>query len=157
VTTPNVGAGGKPDPGADPTKPPNEQWTTHFGWGRANLGAAVGAAASGKIPPEAAIDSPDWYAPLTGRQVQITGLARARFAAGGQFHWKLRVGAGLAPTSYTTVREGNSSTSVTDFGPIDLNVVRAQLAQTITPLDPGGPLFAPGSNPFAQQFTCRWR
>jgi len=159
VTSANVVGAGSADPGADPTKPPNEQWTTHFGWGRANLGAAVGVAASGKIPPEAAIDSPDWYAPLTGRQVQITGLARARFAAGGQFHWKLRVGAGLAPTSYTTVREGNSSTSVTDFGPIDLNMVRAQLAQAnLTPaaLDPGGPVFSPTSpSPFAQQFTVQ--
>jgi len=156
VTTPNVGAGGKPDPGADPTKPPNEQWTTHFGWGRANLGAAVGVAASGKIPPEAAIDSPDWYAPLTGRQVQITGLARARFARGGNFHWKLRMGTGLAPTSYMTVNQGDSSSSVTDFGSIDLSVVRAELAKATPALDPGGPVFSPTSpSPFAQQFTVQ--
>ena len=39
---------------------------------------------AGKIPPEAAIDSPDWYAPLDRHRAStITGLARARFATGG--------------------------------------------------------------------------
>ena len=40
-----------------------------------------------KVPPEAAIYSPDWYAPLTGKTLEVTGLARARFASGGKFHW----------------------------------------------------------------------
>ncbi len=157
VTAANTAGAGNADPGAPPTATtPDTQWTTHFGWGRADMGAAVSVANSGKIPPEAAIDSPDWYAPLTGDSTQITGLARARFAAnGGQFHWKLLVGAGLAPASFTTVREGDSSGTVTDFGAIDLNAVRSMLASAQVAPDPGGPVFAPTNNPFQQQFTVQ--
>jgi hypothetical protein len=71
VTAPNTVGGGNADravPGWDP----------HFGWGRVNLGAAVKVAKTGAIPPEAAIWSPDWYAPLTGATVPVTGRARVR-------------------------------------------------------------------------------
>src|SRR6266849_4745094 len=71
VLSANTEGAGVPDPGANPALPPDEQWTPHFGWGRVNLGAAVGDVLSGDIPPEAAIDSPDWYAPLTGSSVEI--------------------------------------------------------------------------------------
>ncbi len=111
---------------------------------------------SGDIPPEAAINGPDWYAPLTGSSVDITGLARARFATGGQFHWKLMWGAGQVPSSWTTVREGDSSGTVTDFGSIDLEAVRQALATYVVPPDPGGPTFAAGEpNPFQHEFTVQ--
>jgi Subtilase family len=152
----NTEGTGVADPGANPALPRDEQWTPHFGWGRANVGAAVGAALSGNIPPEAAIDSPDWYAPLTGASAEITGLARARFASGGQFHWKLMWGAGQAPASWTTLREGESSGTVTDFGSINLEAVREALATYIVPPDPGGPTFSPGEpNPFQHEFTVQ--
>ncbi|MFN8162644.1 MAG: S8 family serine peptidase [Solirubrobacterales bacterium] len=83
----NVAGLGLPDRGANPSAPPEDQWTAHFGWGRVDLGAAVSLARGGQIPPEAAIDSPDWYAPLTGAGVDIGGLARARLATGNRFHW----------------------------------------------------------------------
>src|SRR5207237_8283285 len=76
----NTEGSGDADPAANPTLPADEQWTSHFGWGRANVGAAVGAIVAGDIPPEAAITSPGWYAPLTGSSVEVTGLARAGFA-----------------------------------------------------------------------------
>jgi hypothetical protein len=152
----NTEGAGVADPGANPALPPDEQWTPHFGWGRVNLGAAVGAVMSGDIPPEAAIDSPDWYAPLTGSSAEITGLARARFATGGQLHWKLMWGPGEAPSSWTTVREGDSSGTVNDFGSIDLNAVRSALATYVVPPDAGGPTFAPGEpNPFQHEFTVQ--
>jgi hypothetical protein len=111
---------------------------------------------SGDIPPEAAIRAPDWYAPLTGASVEITGLARARFATGGQLHWKLTWGAGEAPSSWTTVSEGDSNASVSDFGSIDLSAVRSALASYVVPPDPGGPSFAPGApNPFQHEFTVQ--
>jgi hypothetical protein len=152
----NVAGLGNPDPGADPNAPPEDQWTSHFGWGRVDLGAAVGLARSGEIPPEAAIDGPDWYAPLTGEEVEITGLARARFAAGGQFDWKLQWGPGQAPTTWSTAGEGSSSAEVTDFGAIDLAAVRAALASFTPPPDPGGPTLSPtAENPLANEFTVR--
>jgi hypothetical protein len=156
VLSGNGTGSGTPDPGADPTLPPDEQWASHFGWGRVNLGAAVGAVMSGNIPPEAAIDSPDWFAPLTGPSVDISGLARARFATGGQFHWKLMWGAGQQPSSWTTVREGDSSGTVTDFGSIDLEKVREALATFVVPPDSGGPTFAASEpNPFQHEFTVQ--
>jgi hypothetical protein len=154
--SPNTAGTGVPDPGADPTLPPDQQWTSHFGWGRVDLGAAVGAVQGGNIPPEAAISSPDWYAPLTGSKVEVTGLARARFATGGQFHWKLMWGAGQAPSAWTTVSEGDSSGTVSDFGSIDLAAVRSALASYVVPPDAGGPTFAADEpNPFQHEFTVQ--
>jgi Subtilase family len=156
VLTGNTAGAGVPDPGADPALPSDEQWTPHFGWGRANLGAAVGAVLAGDIPPEAAIDSPAWYTPLTGSSVSIGGLARARFAEGGQFHWKLMWGPGQAPASWTTVSEGDSSGTVTSFGTIDLEEVREALATYVVPPDAGGPTFAADEpNPFQHEFTVQ--
>jgi hypothetical protein len=152
----NTEGAGVADPGASPSLPADEQWTTHFGWGRADVGAAVGDVASGDIPPEAAIDSPDWYAPLTGSSVEITGLARARFATGGQFHWKVIWGAGEQPSSWTTLSEGDSSATVTDFGSLNLETVRQALASYVVPPDAGGPTFAAGEpNPFQHEFTVQ--
>ncbi len=156
VLAPNTAGAGVPDPGANPALPSDEQWTTHFGWGRADVGAAVGAVLAGDVPPEAAIDSPSWYAPLTGASTEITGLARARFAAGDHLHWKLMWGAGQAPSSWTTVHEGESSGTVTDFGAIDLESVRKALETYVAPPDAGGPTFAAGEpNPFQHEFTVQ--
>jgi hypothetical protein len=149
---------GLPDPGADPTAPSDEQWTSHFGWGRADVGAAVGAVVHRDIPPEAAIDSPDWYAPLTGHTVRITGLARARFAAGGRLHWKLMWGPGLAPPrgSWHVAAQGVAAGTITDFGTLDLAAIRRALAAYRVAPDPAGPTFAPGEpNPFTGQFTVQ--
>jgi hypothetical protein len=154
----NVAGAGNPDPGADPAAAPADQWTTHFGWGRVNLGAAVAVAQSGLIPPEAAIDSPDWYAPVTGDSVPISGLARARFANGGEFHWQLQWGVGEAPVgaAWHTVGEGDSSTEVTEFGSVDLDEVRTALAAYTPPPDSGGPTLSTlSANPFKDEFTVR--
>ncbi len=156
VTSANTLGTGIADPGADPSAPSIDQWTTHFGWGRANVGAAVALAQSRQIPPDVAIDSPDWYAPETGSGVEITGKAASAYSAGHAFHWELQWGAGLAPTSWTTVNQGDSTGTVTDFGRVDLNQVRAALASYTVPSDPGGPTFASGEpNPFQQQFAVR--
>jgi hypothetical protein len=157
----NVSGVGLPDRGAKPLGAgvtSIDQWTSHFGWGRVDLGAAVGLARGGQIPPEAAIDSPDWYAPLTGPSVHISGLARARFATGGQFHWALQWGVGEEPETWTTAHEGDSATEVSDFGDIALGPVRAAIASYVPPADPGGPTFSavPGAvNPLKNEFTVR--
>ena len=152
----NTTGAGVADKGANPTLPRDEQWTPHFGWGRANVGAAVGAVVAHDIPPEVAIDSPNWYSPLTGTSVQVKGLARARFATGGRFHWKLMWGAGQAPSSWTTAAEGSSSRTVTNFGSIDLEAVRKALETYVVPPDPGGPTFAAAEpNPFQHEFTVQ--
>ena len=86
----------------------------------------------------------------------VTGLARARFATGGQFHWKLEWGAGEAPTSWNVAAQGNSSSTVTSFGSIDLSQVRAALASFTPPADLAGPTFsALSTNPYKNEFTVR--
>ncbi len=65
VTQPNTAGAGHPDP-AQPG------WDEHFGYGRADVGEAVEVAKNGTPPPEASIDSPDWYAPLTGATASLT-------------------------------------------------------------------------------------
>jgi hypothetical protein len=154
VTPGNTGGVGAPDPALP-------GWDSHFGWGRANLGKAVAVAADeSRIPDEAAIDSPDWYAPLTGKTLAVKGRAAARFD-GDHFHYKLEWGPGQAPQEqpvqqWHTVTEGNATAPVTDLGTIDLDAVRAELATFAVPPDSAGPIFSPSSpNPFQHEFTVR--
>lgn len=155
VTQANTAGIGVGDPGVmDPST--DSHFTTHFGWGRANLGAAVQHAYTGDVPADASIGSPDWYAPLTGASVRIAGRAAAPTGApaGASFTWSLKVGPGLAPAQLTELRHGTATSPVTDFGTIDLAAVRDLLATSSPPLDPAGPTFAPGGrNPFQDQFT----
>jgi hypothetical protein len=149
VTQGNTAGTGTPDPA-------NPGWDSHFGWGRANLGAAVSAASNAaRIPFTAAIDSPDWYAPLTGSALDVKGLASAP-RAGHHFHYKLEWGAGQAPTSWHTIADADHTGAITSLGSIDLNAVRTELASFTVPADPGGPVFSPTSpNPFQHEFTVR--
>ena len=147
VTQANTAGVGNPDYATN-------GWDPHFGYGRVNLGAAVQMAQKGTIPPEAAIWSPDWFAPVTGASMDVTGRARARFAGG--FHWKLEWGAGETPSSWHTANEGDGTGEVSDFGTLDLNAIRAAVAANTVPADPGGPTFSALSpNPFQQEFSVR--
>ena len=131
-------------------------WDEHFGYGRVNLGDAVAVAKTRKMPPEAAIQSPDWYAPLTGDRAHLTGRLSARSAAGGEFHYKVEWGPGLAPTTWHPVKNGTATGTVSDLGVVDLSDVRAELATYEPPPDPGNATFSPTSrNPFKDQFTVR--
>src|SRR5436190_1599491 len=150
VTQGNTGGTGTPDPA-------NPGWDSHFGWGRVNLGAAVSAASdANRIPFQAAIDSPDWYAPLTGATLDVKGKADAP-RAGHDFHYTLEWGAGEAPTTWHAVTPDTHATApVTSLGTIDLNTVRTELASFTVPPDPGGPVFSPTApNPFQHEFTVR--
>jgi hypothetical protein len=147
ITAPNTAGLLLPDP-AQPG------WDSHFGWGRVDLGAAVALATSGDVVPEAAIYTPDWYAPLTGDTLHVTGLAR--YDGGTAFHWKLEWGPGHAPLSWNVANEGDATGTVTDFGDIDLREVRAALASYVIPYDTGGPIFSPTApDPFTGQFAVR--
>lgn len=172
AVSPNGGAIGSPDLMAPPTclagvTPTSShgacatrdlQWASHFGWGRVDLGAAVAVAASGRIPPIAAIDSPDWYAPLTGATVTVTGLAQAPFASGHGFTWKLMWAPGIQPASnaWRVAASGSSTGTVRSFGSIDLAPVRKALASYTPPADPGGPTFSSTApNPYEDQFSVQ--
>jgi Subtilase family len=150
VTPGNTAGAGNPDPAGT-------GWDSHFGWGRPDLGKAVSVAAStAKIPDEAAIDTPDWYTPVTGKTLQVTGRVDARFSAGHKLHYKLEWGAGQAPSTWKTVANANATGPLTGLGSIDLDQVRAAVAAYNVPLDPAGPTFSPTSpSPFQNEFTVR--
>ena len=124
-----------------------------------NLGAAVAAAAAHRTPPEASIGSPQWYAPVTGSSRRHQGAGGRQAPHAATFSWRLEYGVGLAPRTWTAVRSGTSSTPVTDFGPLDLDAVRAALAARTTHEDRddvAGPTFDPTrTDPYEGQFTVR--
>ena len=135
-------------------------WDEHFGWGRADVGAAVAVAHAGgdAIPPEASIGDPDWYAPLAGATARIRGRAHARHNEDG-FTWKLEWGPGVQPAEDEWQDAGGGASGgapVTDFGELDLGEVREALKGYTPPPDPGSPVFKPGSpHPYTGQFTVR--
>jgi hypothetical protein len=71
----NTGSIGLPDKA-------NKGWDPHFGYGRVNLAKAMAMISAGRIPPEAQIESPDWFTPINVDRVPARGVAvRARIAA----------------------------------------------------------------------------
>jgi hypothetical protein len=128
-------------------------WDPHFGYGRVNLGAAVTAASQkSTIPPEAAIDSPDWFAPIAGSTLHLSGRLRSRFTS--SYHYTVQWGVGQAPTSWHTLRSANASGTVTNLGTLSMAPVRAALASYHPPADPGQPTYG-AVNPLADEFTVR--
>lgn len=76
-------------------------WDRWTGYGRINAEDAVDAVAAGTIPPEADINSPDWYSLVDGA-VNVSFYANARRAT--TFDYTLEVAAGVEPASWTTVK-----------------------------------------------------
>ncbi len=149
VTAPNTIGTGLPDYATT-------GWDPHFGWGRANVGAAVEVAQKGNIPPEAAIWSPDWFAPLQGATVPVTGHLEARFDKDKAFHYTVEWGAGETPTAWQTLKNADGTGEVTDLGTLDLNAVRAAVTAATPPPDLGAPDFSKTApNPFQREFTVR--
>jgi FG-GAP-like repeat len=67
-----------------------------YGYGRIDMAAAVGEVAEGRIPPEAEITAPDWYAPIDPRRstLAVEGEVAAR---GGAYRCVLEVAPGSMP------------------------------------------------------------
>jgi subtilisin family serine protease len=102
--------------GPYPYLPGWDRWT---GYGRINARAAVDMVGDGTIPPEADINSPDWYTKNNGI-VTVSFYANARWRAldSGSVTWVLEAGSGIEPSSFTTVASGiapaNASLSSAD-------------------------------------------
>jgi hypothetical protein len=63
----NTGVIGVPDKA-------NAGWDTHFGYGRVNLAGAMARIKQHRIPPQAQIDAPDWFAPINLARVPASGV-----------------------------------------------------------------------------------
>jgi Subtilase family len=77
----------------------NPGWDPHFGYGRVNLAAAMDRIKTGRIPPEAQIDAPAWFAPIDVNRVPaggvpITGYANAPHSATGVGSWEVEYACG---------------------------------------------------------------
>ncbi|HEY7630145.1 MAG TPA: S8 family serine peptidase [Thermoleophilaceae bacterium] len=106
-------------------------WDQHFGYGRPDLALAMEKIAAGKIPPQALITSPDWFAPLNVSQrstVQIGASLSAPRASG--YTWKLQWAPGIEPceSDFRDVGSGSGSAPRTGaLGTLDLRLVRTAL------------------------------
>ncbi len=104
-------------------------WDTHFGYGRVNLAGAMARIKAQRIPPEAQIDSPDWFAPLNvdrvpGEGVPVRGRARARGAGVGAWEIDIACGQDAADSTFTPLLTGNGAVDGA-FG----NIPRAKLIE----------------------------
>jgi hypothetical protein len=80
----------------------------YTGYGRENAAKIVESIAAGRIPPEAQIDSPDWfntYSPAA--TLKVTGLTAAVRAS--SYTWQLEVGQGTSPAPGSWYRLASGS------------------------------------------------
>ncbi len=109
----NTGSVGLPDKA-------NPGWDPHFGYGRVDLAAAMQRIKDGRIPPEAQINSPDWFTPINVDRVgaggvPVTGYGAAPHSAAGVGSWQLDYACGQdAPDSSFHPIPGAAGT-----GPVD--------------------------------------
>jgi hypothetical protein len=76
-----------------PSQPSYDMYT---GYGRINAGKIVQAIAAGRIPPEAQINSPDWFGTFSpSGTLTVTGLTAAVRAR--SYRWELEAAAGTSP------------------------------------------------------------
>ncbi len=100
---------GNPQSATDAT---HSNWSTQYGYGRPNLGAATSLVLSGRVPPTAEIDSPLWYEyvdPARQPSLPVTGsLAPSRWRSGGRVRWWLEwaLGANPADGAFHTIAQG---------------------------------------------------
>ena len=88
-------------PGASKSYPARRGHDQFYGYGRVNMNRAVRALADGALPPEAEIDSPDWYAFVDPGQSSID--VRGRVAArGGAYRCRVLVAPGSYPNNSET-------------------------------------------------------
>jgi hypothetical protein len=118
----------------DPAQP---GWDQHFGYGRPDLGLALERIKEGKVPPQAFIDSPEWFDPMNVER-QTSFDVRARLSARtGSFKWRLQWAPGIEPLDgdFKDVGGEHVSSSPVDgaLGTIPLSEVRGALDQR-----PGG-------------------
>ena len=73
-------------------------WDKWTGYGRVNARNAVDMVSATTMPPEADINSPDWYRLVDG-DVRVRFYANARWAS--SFDYLLEVGAGVEPGAWT--------------------------------------------------------
>jgi hypothetical protein len=168
VVPENARGSGTPDPS-------QYGWDQHFGYGRPDLALAMQRIADGKIPPQALITSPDWFAPLNvSRRSSVAIGAQISAPRSSSYHWTLQWAPGIEPceSDFRDVASGSGTSPRSGtLGTIDLKAVRAALDARVlssscpnppqpvtggsTP-DPTAPAKGPGDvDPNEPAFTVR--
>src|SRR5581483_4659668 len=89
-------------------------WSTQYGYGRPDIGAATAMVMKGQLPPTAEIDSPNWFTyvdPVRTPTLPIYGrLAPSRIHSGGSVKWVLEwaPGADSADSGFRTISSGTA-------------------------------------------------
>jgi hypothetical protein len=156
VVAENTQGTGVPDP-AQPG------WDQHFGYGRPDLGLALERIREGKVPPQALIDSPEWFAPLNVERENGVAIAARLAARTASFKWKLQWAPGIEPLEADFRDAGPEQTASGtvngDLGTISLTDVRAALDARPgggATDDPTAPSKPPGDpDPNEPAFTVR--
>ncbi len=123
-------------------------WSTQYGYGRPDLGAATSLVLSGRVPPTAEIDSPPWYQyvdPVHRHSLPISGsLAPSRWRSGGRVRWWLEwaLGANPADSAFHTIARGVTRRRLAGrLGTLDLRRIPASFSghAPASTLPPDGP------------------
>ena len=97
---------------ASATNATHTDWSTQYGYGRPDIGAATALIMSGRVPPTAQIDSPQWFDyvdPARAHALPISGeLTPSRWRSGGKVRWWLEwaLGANPADSAFHTIASG---------------------------------------------------
>src|SRR2546425_1285961 len=128
---------GNPNSATDAT---HTNWSTQYGYGRPDVGAATAMVMAGHIPPPADIIAPQWYFyvdPTVTPKLEVDGsFARSRFTSGGSVSYVLEwaLGADPADSDFHTVARGTVRTGIAGkLGTVDLSQVPPSF-YTHTPL-----------------------
>ncbi len=118
---------GNPGSATDAT---HTNWSTQYGYGRPDIGAATALVLSGRVPPTAEIDSPSWYQyvdPARQRSLPVAGsLAPSRWRSGGSARWWLEwaLGANPADGDFHTISSGSTGRGLAGrLGTLDLSQI----------------------------------
>ncbi|MEA2439043.1 MAG: hypothetical protein QOH76_467 [Thermoleophilaceae bacterium] len=110
--------------------PAQKGWDQHFGYGLPDLGLALERIAQNKIPPQALIDSPEWFKPLNVSQTKSVDIKARLSARTGAYAWKLQWAPGIEPqeADFKDIASGSAGgPRDSKLGTVDLNAVRSAL------------------------------
>ena len=131
-------------------------WSTQYGYGRPDIGAATAMVMAGHLPPTATIDSPNWFSyvdPVATPDLAVAGrLAPSRVNSGGAVHWVLEyaLGADPADATFHTVASG-SGAATGRLGTVDLR----QIPPSFYEHPPLGTLQPDGSEQYSMTLRLR--
>jgi hypothetical protein len=115
---------------ASTTDATHTNWSTQYGYGRPDIGAATKMIMDGKVPPTADMTAPRWFSyvdPKVQPRVSVVGsLAPSRWRSGGSADWVLEYAPGADPkdSDFITAAKGSTSKRLAGrLGTLDLTKI----------------------------------